>query len=72
MLNFGVVSGIDDSLTITRVRILANHAGGSQTFTTGIIGVSYKGSGSSGSGTGITDGDKGAATVSSSAPILDH
>ena len=64
--SFGVVSGIDDSLTITRVRILANHAGGSQTFTTGIIGVSYKGSGSSGSGTGITDGDKGDITVSSS------
>ena len=64
--SFGVVSGIDDSLTITRVRILANHAGGSQTFTTGIFGVSYKGSGSSGSGTGITDGDKGDITVSSS------
>ena len=66
--SFGVVSGIDDSLTITRVRILANHAGGSQTFTTGILGVSYKGSGSSGSGsgTGITDGDKGDITVSSS------
>ena len=64
--SFGVVSGIDDSLTITRVRILANHAGGSQTFTTGILGVSYKGSSSSGSGTGITDGDKGDITVSSS------
>jgi microcystin-dependent protein len=64
--SFGVVSGIDNSLTITRVRILANHAGGSQTFTTGIFGVSYKGSGSSGSGTGVTDGDKGDITVTSS------
>ena len=49
---FGNVKGISSSSDITRIRVLANHSGGNQTFTTGIIGVSYKAS-ASGGGSGL-------------------
>ena len=42
---FGNVESISSSSDITRIRILANHSSGSQTFTTGSFSLSYKTSG---------------------------
>lgn len=50
--SFGNVKSISSSSDITRIRVLANHSGGNQTFTTGIIGASYKAS-ASGGGSGL-------------------
>jgi len=48
--SFGDVKSISSEAEITRVRVLANNSGGSQTFTTGIINISYKTASSSSSG----------------------
>ena len=51
--SFGNVTGISSSSEITRIRVLANHASGNQTFTTGIIGASYKATAGGGGGSGL-------------------